>query len=127
MKTVSGLIGVANHYYDIAGKSVRFRTRHRAYFFMARNFQLMENTRSAIEHVSKARQALETARMVPKQKAEDKVKLLALLLKLQTERGDDQAAQQTQQILAAARAEAETAQNITLADVEKAMAARPKG
>jgi hypothetical protein len=104
-RTISSMIQIANHFYMEAIRSEKFAPKFKAYYFIARNHQLIENPKHAIQALTEGLRELELLRIAPKQKAEEKIKLLEMLYRLYSERGLQRNAEEVQKQLAQIRRE----------------------
>jgi FKBP-type peptidyl-prolyl cis-trans isomerase (trigger factor) len=86
-------------------RSEKFAPKFKAYYFIARNHQLIENPKHAIQALTEGLRELELLRIAPKQKAEEKIKLLEMLYRLYSERGFQRNAEEVQKQLAQIRRE----------------------
>jgi hypothetical protein len=104
-KTIGTMATIANHFYMEAVRSEKFPPKFKAYYYIGHNHQLMENPKQAIQALNDGLRELDLLRVPPKQKAEEKIKLLELLYRLYSDRGLDKQAEETQKRLADARKE----------------------
>lgn len=104
-KTVSSMIGIANHYYLEAIRSDKFAPKHKAYYFVARNHQLLENPKQAIQYLNEGKRSLDHIRLPAAQKAEERIKFLDFLYRLYSDRGLQKAADDALREIAVVRKE----------------------
>ena len=91
-KTISSMIQIANTFYLEAARSERFIPKHKAYFFIAHNYQIIENSKGAIQNLLEGKRVLELVKIPPQQKAEEKIKFLESLYRVYNDRGHTKAA-----------------------------------
>jgi hypothetical protein len=113
-QTIASMVQIANHYYMEAVRSEKFPSKFKAYYFIAHNWQITANTKGAIQALNDGLAALEQMRVIPEQKAAEKLKFLESLYRLYQERGLDKQAADTQLEMAALRKDGAGGQPATI-------------
>jgi len=95
-KTLSSMVAIANGFYLEAAKSDRFTQKYKAYFYIARNIFLFENPKAALNTLALGIREIDTSRMTPKLKAQEKVKFLEFQYNIFTDMGQPRKADEIQ-------------------------------